>query len=74
MGMKSVIGTARICANAILTYSAKLYKGQNFGLSLHLHPFFMYASGEGSGVSAHIRLALFLWRGNRGRASSEDIH
>ena len=26
-----------------------------FGLSLHLHPFFVYVSSEGSGESAHLR-------------------
>ena len=27
----------------------------NFGLSLDLHPYFVYASSEDSGVSAHVR-------------------
>ena len=27
----------------------------NFGLSLHLHPYFVCASSEGSGESAHVR-------------------
>ena len=30
-------------------------RGLYFGLSLHLHPYFMYASSEGSGESAHMR-------------------
>ena len=30
----------------------------NFGLSLHLHPFFVYASSEGFGESAHIADAI----------------
>ena len=29
-------------------------RGLNFCLSLHLHPYFMYASSEGSGGSAHM--------------------
>ena len=27
----------------------------NFSLSLHLHPYFVYANSEGSGESAHVR-------------------
>ena len=30
-------------------------KGINFGLVLHLRPYFVYASSEGSGKSAHMR-------------------
>ena len=30
-------------------------RGLNFGLSLHLHPYFVYASSEGSGESAQAR-------------------
>ena len=28
-------------------------RGLNFGLSLHLHPYFVYASSKGSGESAY---------------------
>ena len=30
-------------------------RGLKFGLSLHLYPYFLYASSEGSGESAHMR-------------------
>ena len=30
-------------------------RGPKFGMSLHLHPYFVYTSGEGSGESAHMR-------------------
>ena len=30
-------------------------RGLNFVLSLHLHPYFVYASGEGSDETAHMR-------------------
>ena len=29
-------------------------RGLKFGLSLHLHPYFVYASTEGSGESVHM--------------------
>ena len=32
---------------------ADVSSGPNFGLSLHLHPYFVYASSEGAGKSAH---------------------
>ena len=33
---------------------SRVANGLNFGLSLHLHPYFVYASREGTGESAHI--------------------
>ena len=30
-------------------------RGPNFGTSLHLHPYFVYASSEGSGEYVHMR-------------------
>ena len=33
---------------------AMLARGQNFGLSLHLHPCLIYASTESSGESAYM--------------------
>ena len=33
--------------------------GSNFGLSLHLQPYFVYTSSESSGKSAHLCLSLF---------------
>ena len=30
-----------------------IYRGLNNGLSLHLHPYFVYGSREGSGGSVH---------------------
>ena len=30
-------------------------KGLSFGLCLHLHPYFVYTSSDGSGESAHMR-------------------
>ena len=44
---------------SVLMYMyADLYSkaiGLNFDLSLHIHPYFMYASSIGSGKSAHMR-------------------
>ena len=37
------------------TYRAGCARGLNFGLSLHLHTFFVYASREGSGKTAYMR-------------------
>ena len=39
-----------INAHAVVSSGAR---GLNFGLSLHLHPYFVYASSKGSGKSAH---------------------
>ena len=39
--------------NAFADVASRI-RGLNFGLSLHLHQFFAYASSEGSDESAHI--------------------
>ena len=31
-------------------------RGLNFGMGFHLHPYFVYASNEGSGEPAHMRM------------------
>ena len=36
----------------MLTYPAGLYRDLNFDLSLHLYPFFLHASSEGSDKAA----------------------
>ena len=46
-----------ICSNASNKFDADLSSrdcGLNFGLSLHLHPYFVYASSGSSGKSAHL--------------------
>ena len=51
-------GTYRICAKASLqspTYVTSGTRGLNFGPSLHLHPYFMYARSKDSGETAHMR-------------------
>ena len=35
-----------------------MYPGQNFDLSLHLHPYFMYASSKDSGEPALLNNAI----------------
>ena len=37
----------------MLTYPTR-HRGLKFGQSLHLHSYFVYASNEGSGESAHL--------------------
>ena len=34
---------------------SRVARGLNFGLSPHLHPYFVYTSSEGSGESANLR-------------------
>ena len=36
------------------TFSKTIGDGLNFGLSLHLHPYFLYASSKGYGKSVHM--------------------
>ena len=51
-------GTYRICAKHPLDPHADVYSGAwslQFGLSLHLHTYFVYASSEGSSEYAHMR-------------------
>ena len=44
----------------MLTYAAVLYRGVKFGVNLLLHPYFVYASSEGSNEPAHLRARLSL--------------
>ena len=60
---------SRLCGNPVISYAEKLplndhvdlssrARGVNFGLNLHLHPYYVIAGSYGSGQSAQVhRLA-----------------
>ena len=55
------LSTYRICANASSTVVngngdvLSQSRGLHFGLSFHLHPYFVYASSDGTVESVHMR-------------------
>ena len=49
-----IVSCANASNNQAHTDVSSKIKGLQFGLSLHLHPYFVYGSSEGSDESAHM--------------------
>ena len=57
MGIISLFGHARKPPLNAHVYISSRTRGLNFGQSVHLDPYFVYASSEGSGEYAQRRIA-----------------